>query len=76
MKRWTHRCATCGNPRHFLAFYIRGWLLWHLLVRPWPHTWGVPPLLAYAGDYIFDHRGCEPEHGPETYLEIELGLVP
>lgn len=67
MKRWSHRCATCGNPRHFLPFYVRGWLAWHLF-RWWPLRWGLPPFLATAGDYLFDHRGC---HHAETFEDTD-----
>jgi hypothetical protein len=53
------RCSVCGNPRHSLAVYIKGWLCWHLIVRWWPVAWGIPPLLAHAGDCIFDERECD-----------------
>lgn len=56
--RWKTRCARCGNPRHFAFFYWRGWLIWTFIVRPWPVSWGVPPLLSIAGDCIFDIREC------------------
>lgn len=73
MKRWTHRCATCGHPRHFLPFYVKGWLIWHLLVRWWPIAWSPTWLLASVGDYAFDHRGCQHVHGPETYVDDTNG---
>lgn len=61
------RCRHCGNPRHTLPAYIKGWLCWHLVVKPWPALFGVPPLLAHAGDYIFDARICEcPEDHPHA----------
>jgi hypothetical protein len=53
------RCLHCGNPRHSLPAVIKGWLCWQLVVRWWPVRWGVPPLLAHAGDWIFDERGCD-----------------
>lgn len=66
MKRWSHRCATCGNPRHFLPFYIRGWLAWHLLVRWLPVQWCPNWLFAVVGDWAHDHRACAWSCGPDT----------
>lgn len=76
MKRWKSRCAGCGNPRHFLPFYARGWLVWHLFVRWWPMQWGVPPLLPVAGDYAFDHRQCEYSCGPHTFEDFPEEIAP
>ena len=68
MRRWKHRCATCGHPRHFWPFYVRGWLAWQFC-RAWMaiSMRRLPPFLATAGDYIFDHRGCQHACGPETF---------
>jgi hypothetical protein len=58
----------CGNPRHTLLAVIKGWLCWNLVVRPWPARWGIPPLLAHAGDWIFDARGCEHRRDSDAML--------
>lgn len=73
MKRWKARCARCGNPRHFLPFYLLGMLAWHLVARWWPFAWGVPPFLPTAGDYAFDHRQCEWSCGPATFDDVPEG---
>ena len=67
MRRWKHRCAKCGHPRHFWPFYVRGWLVWHLLVRWAPVRWLPVPIIALVGDYAYDHRGCRHAHGPEAF---------
>lgn len=66
---WSCRCASCGNPRHYLRYYIRGWLVWHLIVRWWPTRWGLPPLLSLVGDYAYDHRQCQHVCGPHTFKD-------
>jgi hypothetical protein len=49
-------CEECNHPLHSRFRYFRGWLAWTLVCRWWPTAWGLPPLLAYAGDCIFDCR--------------------
>ena len=65
MKRWKHRCDVCGNPRHFLPFYVRGWLAWQI-VRVLPVRWSPLWLIGLVGDYAYDHRDCQHLHGPQT----------
>jgi hypothetical protein len=51
-------CTECNHPLHSRLRYFRGWLIWTFICNPWPVSWGLPPLLEYAGDCIFDCRSC------------------
>lgn len=69
-------CDQCGCEWHSAFRYWRGWLIWHLVCRPWPITpnnFGIPPLLEYAGDCMFDARECDCRHkGRRLVTSAEL----
>lgn len=57
------RCPICGNPRHSLFRYLKGWLAHRIFMMLPDRIAFTRPvsnaLLPSAGDWIYDSRDCD-----------------